>query len=111
MLICTVTTVDPQLSAVEGHLGMSDEDSDVPTPESTLKCLILTDTHCGYLGQDLVRGDDSLNTLEEMLKLARDREVRSECQREKKRRERKEEGNWGQIDGSTRENCEKRVLC
>ena len=39
-------------------------------PENTFKILLATDNHIGYLERDPVRGQDSVNTFEEILKLA-----------------------------------------
>ena len=36
---------------------------------NTLRILVATDNHLGYLEDDLVRGEDSFNTFEEILKL------------------------------------------
>ncbi|KAL5478354.1 MRE11 [Sanghuangporus weigelae] len=45
--------------------------SDVPgTPEDTIKILLATDNHIGYLERDPIRGRDSFNTFEEILQLA-----------------------------------------
>ena len=38
--------------------------------ENTIKILLATDNHIGYLERDPVRGQDSVNTFEEILKLA-----------------------------------------
>ena len=42
-----------------------------PAPEDTLRILIATDNHVGYLESDPIRGDDSFTTFEEILKLAK----------------------------------------
>jgi hypothetical protein len=43
----------------------------------TIRCLIMTDNHVGYLERDSVRGDDSFRSFEEMLQLARKEQVRT----------------------------------
>lgn len=45
--------------------------------ESTIKILLATDNHVGYLERDPIRGRDSFDTFEEILKLAVKRNVRS----------------------------------
>ncbi|KAH9513001.1 hypothetical protein Btru_035558 [Bulinus truncatus] len=42
---------------------------------NTFKILVATDIHLGFKERDPVRGKDSLNTFEEILQIARDREV------------------------------------
>jgi double-strand break repair protein MRE11 len=49
----------------------SDEDKDV----DTLRILVATDTHCGYNEHDKVRGNDAMNTFEEILQIAREKKV------------------------------------
>ncbi|KAH9962132.1 Metallo-dependent phosphatase-like protein [Russula dissimulans] len=39
-------------------------------PEDTIRILLATDTHIGYLERDPVRGQDSINTFKEILQLA-----------------------------------------
>ena len=39
-------------------------------PEDTIKIMLATDNHIGYLERDPVRGQDAMNTFEEILKLA-----------------------------------------
>lgn len=46
-----------------GDLGPPDED--------TLRVLIVTDTHLGYLGNDPIRGNDSFRALEEALEIGK----------------------------------------
>lgn len=43
--------------------------------EDTFKILIATDIHLGYLEKDAIRGNDSFNTLEEILKCAKTNQV------------------------------------
>jgi double-strand break repair protein MRE11 len=43
--------------------------------ESTIKILIATDNHLGYLEKDALRGRDSLTTFEEILKIAKSNQV------------------------------------
>ncbi|OZJ02139.1 hypothetical protein BZG36_04801 [Bifiguratus adelaidae] len=42
---------------------------------NTIKCLIATDNHVGYMEKDLVRGNDSIRTFEEILSIAKREEV------------------------------------
>jgi hypothetical protein len=39
-------------------------------PEDTIRILLATDNHIGYLERDPIRGQDSLNTFKEILQLA-----------------------------------------
>jgi hypothetical protein len=39
-------------------------------PEDTIRILLATDNHIGYLERDPVRGQDSINTFREILQLA-----------------------------------------
>jgi double-strand break repair protein MRE11 len=41
----------------------------------TIRILIATDNHLGYLEKDPVRGDDSFAAFEEILKMGRDEKV------------------------------------
>jgi double-strand break repair protein MRE11 len=41
----------------------------------TIRCLIITDNHVGYLERDPVRGDDSFRTFEECLQIGRQQKV------------------------------------
>lgn len=43
--------------------------------EDTFKILISTDIHLGYLEKDAIRGNDTYNTLEEILKHAKTEQV------------------------------------
>ncbi|KAF8341222.1 Metallo-dependent phosphatase-like protein [Cantharellus anzutake] len=43
--------------------------------EDTIKIMLATDNHIGYLERDPVRGQDAINTFEEILKLAAEYEV------------------------------------
>ncbi|KAH7912498.1 Metallo-dependent phosphatase-like protein [Hygrophoropsis aurantiaca] len=59
---------------------MSDQESDSapppptirgnPYPDDTIKILLATDNHIGYLERDPIRGQDSINTFKEILQLA-----------------------------------------
>jgi double-strand break repair protein MRE11 len=42
---------------------------------STLKILVATDNHLGYNEKDVLRGDDSFKTFEEILQIARSHSV------------------------------------
>jgi len=44
--------------------------------ENTIKILLATDNHIGYLERDPIRGQDSINTFKEILELAVKHEVR-----------------------------------
>ncbi|KAF8916588.1 Metallo-dependent phosphatase-like protein [Mucidula mucida] len=44
-------------------------------PDDTIKILLATDNHIGYLERDPVRGQDSINTFREILQLARKHDV------------------------------------
>lgn len=39
-------------------------------PEDTIRILLATDNHVGYLERDPIRGQDSINTFREILQLA-----------------------------------------
>lgn len=39
-------------------------------PEDTIRILLATDNHIGYLERDPIRGQDSINTFREILQLA-----------------------------------------
>ncbi|TMS07134.1 Double-strand break repair protein MRE11 [Larimichthys crocea] len=43
--------------------------------EDTFKILLATDVHLGYLEKDAIRGSDSYNTLDEILKCAKTNQV------------------------------------
>lgn len=43
--------------------------------ENVMKILVATDNHIGYMEKDPVRGNDSLETFEEILRAAKDQEV------------------------------------
>ncbi|KFO29213.1 Double-strand break repair protein MRE11A, partial [Fukomys damarensis] len=45
--------------------------------ESTFKILVATDIHLGFMEKDAVRGNDTFVTLDEILRLAQENEVRS----------------------------------
>lgn len=47
--------------------------------EDTFKILIATDVHLGYLEKDAIRGSDSFNTLDEILKYAKSYQVYTGC--------------------------------
>ncbi|KAJ3764423.1 DNA repair exonuclease [Lentinula raphanica] len=46
-----------------------------PSPEDTFRILLATDNHIGYNERDPIRGQDSINTFEEILQLARKHNV------------------------------------
>ena len=39
-------------------------------PDNTIRILLATDNHIGYLERDPIRGQDSINTFKEILQLA-----------------------------------------
>jgi double-strand break repair protein MRE11 len=45
------------------------------TGEDTIRILVSTDNHVGYCERDAVRGDDSWKTFDEIMQLAKDRDV------------------------------------
>ena len=45
-------------------------------PEDTIKIMLATDNHIGYMERDPIRGQDAINTFEEILKLAVKNDVR-----------------------------------
>lgn len=45
-------------------------------PENTVKVLLATDNHIGYMERDPIRGQDSINTFKEILQLAIKNDVR-----------------------------------
>jgi hypothetical protein len=45
-------------------------------PENTVKILLATDNHIGYMERDPIRGQDSINTFKEILQLAVKNDVR-----------------------------------
>jgi hypothetical protein len=47
-----------------------------PDPSSTFKIMVASDIHLGYMEKDPVRGDDSFLAFEEVLLLAKERDVR-----------------------------------
>lgn len=47
--------------------------------EDTFKILIATDIHLGYLEKDAIRGNDTYNTLDEILQCAKQNKVRACC--------------------------------
>ena len=51
------------------------EEGDDVGDENTIRCLIMTDNHVGYLERDPVRGDDSFRAFEECLQIARREKV------------------------------------
>jgi len=54
---------------------MADAEEGAPPPGDTLKILLATDNHVGYLENDPIRGNDSFITFEEIFKIAKAREV------------------------------------
>lgn len=49
--------------------------SNVPAAANTIRILIATDNHVGYAERDPVRGNDSIITFNEIMELAKDRDV------------------------------------
>ncbi|KAJ3330652.1 Double-strand break repair protein mre11a [Blyttiomyces sp. JEL0837] len=54
---------------------MSHADDPDAADEDTIRILVATDNHLGYLEKDPVRSDDSFQSFEEILKIAKDRDV------------------------------------
>ncbi|KAK7460995.1 meiotic recombination [Stygiomarasmius scandens] len=58
---------------------MSQRNSQPPTPDKdnadTIRILLATDNHIGYMERDPIRGQDSINTFKEILQLAKKNEV------------------------------------
>ena len=52
-------------------------DDGAPGPEDILKILVTSDNHIGYNEKDEVRGTDSFESFEEVLKIAADEKVRT----------------------------------
>ena len=46
-----------------------------PDAANTIRILIATDNHVGYAERDPVRGDDSYTTFNEIMELAKERDV------------------------------------
>ena len=42
-------------------------------PKDTLRILVATDNHLGFLASDPVRGEDSFETMDEILQIGRDK--------------------------------------
>ena len=53
------------------------EQDEGPDPRDVVRILIATDNHLGYQEKDPIRGNDSFEAFEEILKLAREREASS----------------------------------
>lgn len=49
--------------------------SDIPAAADTIRILVATDNHVGYAERDPVRGNDSYTTFNEIMELARERDV------------------------------------
>ena len=47
-----------------------------PVPDDTIRIMLATDNHIGYLERDPIRGQDSINTFKEILQLAVKNDVR-----------------------------------
>ena len=59
----------------EGSSSSGSEEEEEVREEDTLTVLVMTDNHVGFLERDTVRGEDSFNTLEEILQIARREKV------------------------------------
>ncbi len=44
--------------------------SNAKDPDDTIKIMLATDNHIGFMERDPIRGQDAINTFEEILKLA-----------------------------------------
>jgi len=49
-------------------------------PDDTIRIMLATDNHIGYMERDPIRGQDSINTFKEILQLAVKYEVCSSTQ-------------------------------
>ncbi|KAJ8035341.1 Double-strand break repair protein MRE11 [Holothuria leucospilota] len=63
------------MSAMEGIQPSEGNDKFDEDEKDTLKMLIASDCHIGYMEKDPERRDDSLNTFEEILQIAKDHKV------------------------------------
>jgi double-strand break repair protein MRE11 len=64
------TPLSLALATGYAHLQRSDQDD-------TIRILVATDNHIGYLERDPIRGQDSINTFKEILQLAVKHDVRT----------------------------------
>lgn len=60
----------PCTTQLRSSMADSQGDDSAMSDDDTIKCLIMTDNHVGYLERDAVRGEDSFRALEEMLQIA-----------------------------------------
>lgn len=58
------------------HQWLEYYNSCVVAPDDTIHILLATDNHIGYNERDPIRGQDSINTFEEILQLAVKHDVR-----------------------------------
>jgi double-strand break repair protein MRE11 len=68
----------PRTSASNGKTrGSPPKQSLIPAAADTIRILVATDNHVGYAERDNIRGEDSFTTFNEIMELARDRDVLS----------------------------------
>jgi hypothetical protein len=66
----------PRTSTSNGKIrGSSLKQSLTPAAADTIRILVATDNHVGYAERDNIRGEDSFTTFNEIMELARDRDV------------------------------------
>ena len=59
------------MSQISGNIQSQNSDIGQPEDPSSFRIMIASDTHLGYLENDQIRGDDSFNSFEEILKVSR----------------------------------------
>lgn len=63
-------------------VNQANEDCRIAVPmhgKDTIRILIATDSHVGYMEDDPIRGDDSWQTFHEVMALAKDHDVCISC--------------------------------
>ncbi|KIJ94608.1 hypothetical protein K443DRAFT_683589 [Laccaria amethystina LaAM-08-1] len=63
------------MSSAGGSPSPRSHDIQSQLPEDTIKILLATDNHIGYLERDPIRGQDSINTFQEILQLGKKHDV------------------------------------
>jgi hypothetical protein len=68
-------------AAAAGHARGPIDSCDIliPGAANTIRILVATDNHVGYAERDPVRGDDSYTTFNEIMELAKERDVSPIC--------------------------------
>jgi hypothetical protein len=64
-------------SALQSFLTATDRNNSLKDNDDTMRILLATDNHVGYMERDPIRGQDSINTFKEILQLAVKNDVRS----------------------------------